>query len=71
MRHLQHKIQWSTLTGTRREHDAFRRILHALHRSMYKQSAIVPIHETHIMMWQGDRLVFEAHVYDLMEEEDG
>jgi hypothetical protein len=68
MRHLQHKIQWSTLTCTRREHSAFRRILHALHRSAYKQ-ARVPVKETHILMWQGDRLVFEAHVYDLIEEE--
>lgn len=31
--------------------------------------AIVPVKETHIMMWQGDRLIFEAHVYDLVEEE--
>jgi hypothetical protein len=69
MRHLQHTIQWDTITSTRRGHDTFRRILHALHCSVYQQSAIVPVHETHIMMWQGDRLVFEAHVYDLVEEE--
>jgi len=69
MRHIRHKIQWDTITSTRRQHDAFRRILHALHQHAYHVPAIVPIHETHIMMWQGDRLVFEAHVYDLVEEE--
>ena len=68
MRHIRHRLQWNTITCTRRQHESFRRILHALHRRAY-QYTTQPVTETHIMMWQGNRLIFEAHVYDLEEEE--